>query len=538
MAVPVTSATRRTVSALGPRSPNRWVVLVVLCAALLLVAVDSTVLQVTVPALSEDLHPDAVALLWIVDAYPLVCASLLIFFGTLADRVGRKRILLLGYAGYAAASALAAFAATPMVLIAARGLLGVGGAMIMPATLSMLRQVFPDRRERATAIGVWSAVAAAGAAVGPVLGGFLVQHFWWGSVFVVNVPLMALSLSLGWLLLPESTGDHSGCWDRLGALIAMLGVLGVVFAVQRAGGDATFLDPSVFVPLAGGIAALAVFVRRQGDRDHPLIDVRLFTQPGFAAAAGCVVLAMLALVGLALAAVQYLQLILGLSPFQAGLRLLPMTLAAITAGLCGSRLLRLLGPRALACVGFCLTGACVTVLTVMGQHDRPTVLTLGFLGLGFGVQTTLFASYETMFGEVPAGQAAGVAAIGETAYQLGAGLGIAVLGSVLNAVYAPGVSVTSGVSPASRAAARHSLGEAYQVAGRLPVRSGEALRAAARAAFVHGLHITLLVSAGLLVLGALAALRLPATMGPSSRPGHRKAVQPPQHALPTARAGN
>ena len=189
---------------------NRWVVLVVLCVSLLLVALDATVLHVAVPAVTEDLTPGAIELLWIVDIYPLVCASLLILFGTLGDRVGRRRVLLLGYALFGVASAIAALADTAQVLIVARALLGVGGAMIMPATLSILRQVFPDRRERALAIGVWSAVAAVGAAVGPLLGGFLLEHFWWGSVFLINIPLMLVSLPVGRLLLPESTGDGDG----------------------------------------------------------------------------------------------------------------------------------------------------------------------------------------------------------------------------------------------------------------------------------------------------------------------------------------
>ncbi|CAM5507101.1 MFS transporter [Streptomyces hirsutus] len=208
---------------------NRWVVLVVLCVSLLLVAVDATVLHVAVPAVTEDLRPGAMELLWIVDAYPLVCASLLILFGTLGDRVGRRRVLLLGYALFGLASGTAALADSAPVLIAARALLGVGGAMIMPATLSILRQVFPERRERALAIGVWSAVAAVGAAVGPLLGGFLLEHFWWGSVFLINIPLMLVSLPVGRFLLPESKGDGTGLWDVTGALTAAAGL----FAVAR-----------------------------------------------------------------------------------------------------------------------------------------------------------------------------------------------------------------------------------------------------------------------------------------------------------------
>ncbi|MET4643731.1 MFS transporter [Streptomyces sp. NBC_01724] len=493
---------------------NRWVVLVVLCLSLLLVALDATVLHVAVPAVTEDLRPSAVGLLWIVDAYPLVCASLLILFGTLGDRVGRRRILLLGYALFAVASAVAAMADSPGVLIAARALLGVGGAMIMPATLSILRQVFPDRRERAVAIGVWTAVAAVGAAIGPVIGGFLVEHFWWGSVFLINIPLMALILPLGRLLLPESRGSDDGPWDVFGALMAAAGVLGVVLGVKRAGtGEGVFVLATL-VPLFLGGALIVAFVRRQKRRTHPLIDIGMFARPAFSTAVGCIVLAMLALVGLELIAVQYLQLVLGLSPLETGLRLLPLTFAAMAAGATGSYTLRRIGPRRMVGWGFVLTAASVLLLTLMGQHDRPALLTVAFVVLGFGLQSTLFGAYESMLSEAPADRAGGAAAIGETSYQLGAGMGIALLGSVMNAAYTPGLAKLSGAGVPAEAstAASHSLGEAYQVASRLGGPLGEVLRSTARHAFVNGLHVTLLVSAGLLLLGALAALRLPRVM--------------------------
>ncbi|MFC8237940.1 MFS transporter [Streptomyces sp. NPDC057284] len=493
---------------------NRWVVLVVLCLSLLLVALDATVLHVAVPAVTEDLRPSAVGLLWIVDAYPLVCASLLILFGTLGDRVGRRRILLLGYALFAVASAVAAMADSPGVLIAARALLGVGGAMIMPATLSILRQVFPDRRERAVAIGVWTAVAAVGAAIGPVIGGFLVEHFWWGSVFLINIPLMALILPLGRLLLPESRGSDDGPWDVFGALMAAAGVLGVVLGVKRAGTGEGVLVLATLVPLFLGGALIVAFVRRQKRRTHPLIDIGMFARPAFSTAVGCIVLAMLALVGLELIAVQYLQLVLGLSPLETGLRLLPLTFAAMAAGATGSYTLRRIGPRRMVGWGFVLTAASVLLLTLMGQHDRPALLTVAFVVLGFGLQSTLFGAYESMLSEAPADRAGGAAAIGETSYQLGAGMGIALLGSVMNAAYTPGLAKLSGAGVPAEAstAASHSLGEAYQVASRLGGPLGEVLRSTARHAFVNGLHVTLLVSAGLLLLGALAALRLPRVM--------------------------
>ncbi|MGW0825648.1 MFS transporter [Streptomyces sp. NPDC002845] len=521
---------------------NRWVVLVVLCTSLLLVAVDATVLHVAVPAVTEDLKPSGIELLWIVDAYPLVCASLLILFGTLGDRVGRRRVLLLGYGLFGIASGLAAVADSAEVLIAARALLGVGGAMIMPATLSILRQVFPDRRERALAIGVWSAVAAVGAAVGPLLGGFLLEHFWWGSVFFVNIPLMLISLPVGRLLLPESTGPRGGPWDVVGALMAAAGLFGLVLGVKRLGGGEPPFDPYTALPLLAGGVLLTTFVRRQRRHTHPLVDMRMFARPAFSTSVGCIVLAMLALVGLELIAAQYLQLVLGLSPLETGLRLLPLTIAAMAAGLAGAKLLHRFGPRCMVSLGFCLTAGAVVLLTAMGRHDNAGLLLAGFVLLGFGLETTLFGAYESMLSEAPPAQAGGAAAIGETSYQLGAGIGIALLGSVMNAAYAPGLSSVPGVPASATAAAGHSLGEAYEVADRLGGDSGAALRNAARDYFVHGLHVTLLVSAGLLLLGAVLALRLPRTMecgapaaGPADVPVPRKEKQVSGEDIPAPR---
>jgi DHA2 family multidrug resistance protein-like MFS transporter len=266
------------------------------------------------------------------------------------------------------------------------------------------------------------------------------------------------------------------------------------------------------LPLVAGAALMAAFVRRQRRRTHPLVDLRMFARPAFSTSVGCIVLAMLALVGLELIAAQYLQLVLGLSPLETGLRLLPLTVAAMAAGLAGARMLRRFGPRRMVCFGFCLTAAAVVSLTAMGGRDNGPLLLTGFVLLGFGLETTLFGAYESMLSEAPPEQAGGAAAMGETSYQLGAGIGIALLGSVMNAAYAPGLTGVPGVPARESAAAGHSLGEAYEVAERLGGPAGAALRNAARHAFVHGLHVTLLVSAGLLLLGAVMALRLPRAM--------------------------
>ncbi|MFD7913196.1 MFS transporter [Streptomyces sp. NPDC059752] len=515
---------------------NRWVVLAVLCVSLVLVALDATILHVAVPSVTEDLRPGSIELLWIVDAYPLVCASLLILFGTLGDRVGRRRILLLGYGLFGVASAIAALADNAQVLIAARALLGIGGAMIMPATLSILRQVFPDRRERALAIGIWTAVAAIGAASGPVLGGFLVQHFWWGSVFLINIPLMALILPLGRWLLPESRGSADGPWDVLGALMAAAGVLGTVLGVKRLGAERRLLDAEALLPLLIGVVLLVFFVRRQKRREHPLIDMRMFSRAAFSTSVACIVLAMLALVGLELIAVQYLQLVLHLSPLETGLRLLPLTFAAMAAGATGSYTLGRVGPRLMVSLGFVLTACAVLLLTLMGQQDRPLLLNVGFILLGFGLQTTLFAAYESMLSEAPAATAGGAASIGETSYQLGAGMGIALLGSVMNAAYRPGLMDVPGVSAADSAGAANSLGEAYQIAAHLGGPAGASLHAAARQSFVHGLHVTLLVSAVLLFAGAVMALKLPRAMECGAAEDEAAEVRLPAQAKGEARA--
>lgn len=488
---------------------NRWTVLIVLCVSLLFVALDTTILYVAVPSVTEDLRPGPVELLWIVDVYPLIAASLLILFGTLGDRVGRRRVLLLGYGLFGLASAAAALAPNPQILMVARALLGIGGAMIMPATLSILRQVFPDRRERAVAIGVWSAVAAVGAAVGPVLGGFLVENFWWGSVFLINIPMMAAMLLIGRWLLPESRGERNGPWDVIGAIVAALGVLGIVLGVKRIGSGAAVVGPTTLLPIVLGVLLLVLFVRRQRRRKDPLIDVRLFARPAFGTSVGCIVLAMLALVGLQLIAVQYLQLVLGLSPLETGLRMLPLVFAAMAAGLTGSKMLQALGPRAMVSLGFVLTAVAVLCLTAMSAQDRPWLLSLGFVLLGFGFQSTLFGAYESMLSEAPAEQSGGAAAIGETSYQLGAGIGVALLGSVMNAAYAPGLNHVDGVPARASASAAHSLGEAYKVAAGLGGAARAALREAARDSFVRGLHVTLVASAVLLLVGAGIALRLP-----------------------------
>ncbi|MFL5995122.1 MAG: MFS transporter, partial [Streptomyces sp.] len=350
----------------------------------------------------------------------------------------------------------------------------------------------------------------------------------------VNIPLMLVGLPVGRMLLPESTGEKDGPWDVVGALMAAAGLFGVVLGVKRLGGGEPVDGVFTVAPLVVGAVLLFLFVRRQRRRPYPLVDLRMFARPAFSTAVGCIVLAMLALVGLELIAAQYLQLVLGLSPLGTGLRLLPLTVAAMAAGLAGARMLRRFGPRRMVCSGFCLTAVAVLVLTGMGGRDDAGLLLVGFVLLGFGLETTLFGAYESMLSEAPAEQAGGAAAIGETSYQLGAGIGIALLGSVMNAAYAPGLASVPGVPGPARASAGHSLGEAYEVATQLGGGAGGALRRAARDSFVHGLHVTLLVSAGLLLLGAVMAVRLPRVMQCDGVAGEVPAPREPERSRVSA----
>nr|CTQ98159.1 transmembrane transport protein [Kibdelosporangium sp. MJ126-NF4] len=491
---------------LQPVIRRRWVVLAVLCASLLLVSVDATVLHMALPALAADLRPTATAQLWIIAAYSLVAAPLLLAFGTLGDRYGRRRILVLGYVVFGVASLACALAPNVTMLIAARALLGVGGAMIMPATLSLLRQAFPDRAERRTAIGIWSGIAGSGAVLGPLLGGFLVETFSWHAAFLINVPVMVAAIPLTYWLIPESADPPAGPWDVTSAVLAALGVVGIAFAVkQTAHGGAMY----VFGPLAGlaGALLLTMFALRQRKLTEPLLDMTLFRNPAFRVAVGSVLLVLMSLVGLGLLFAQYLQLVLALEPMQAALRLLFVMASAVVGSLVAGPLLQRYGNRRMTLAGF-VVGAVALVCAAAGLTVTENLWLLGpvLTAIGFGVSVSLTAASDAMLAAAPAEQAGAAAAVEETAYELGAGLGVAVLGSLATAAYAAGM-------PASPA--RDGLSEATTLAAGLPAEAGAHLLELARTAFVTGLRLAMVTGAVLFVLAAVAAARaLPKTKEP------------------------
>jgi DHA2 family multidrug resistance protein-like MFS transporter len=486
---------------------SRWAILVLLCVSLLLITVDATVLHIAVPALTAALEPSAVQLLWIIDVYSLIVAPLLILFGTLGDRYGRKRLVIAGFTLFGVASAAAAFSPTPLALVLARALLGVGGAMIMPATLSLIRQVFTDRRERAIALGVWSAVAAAGAAVGPLIGGVLVG-WWWGAVFLINVPILLVLLPAAVRMLPEYRDPSPRRWDALSAVLSVLGILALAFGLKEAGSGSLMPFPAAAAIFVSGLGLLAWFARRQTRLEAPLLDIALFRRREFTTGVVGVLLGVFSLVGLQLMLAQYLQLVLGDTPVRAALRMLPLVLSAVAGGLVAPHLLPRLGMRATMSGGLALVALALTPTLTWGVEGHPVMLACCFVGIGFGVQVALLAASDTIMSVAPESHAGGAAAIEETAYELGAGMGVAVLGTITTIAYAPAVPDVPGVPDGGMDQARQSLAGAAHVADEVGGSAGGALLDAARWAFVNALHTTVVVSVVLLSLTAVAVAML------------------------------
>ncbi len=491
-----------------PRAGAReWVGLSVLALALLLLAVDATVLDLAVPAISADLAPTTPQLLWIIDVYSFVLAGLLVVMGNLGDRIGRRRLLLLGAAGFGAASMLAAWAFTPEMLIAARVLQGVAGATLMPATLALIRSMFLDPRQRTVAIAVWSAMAGGGAAAGPLLGGWLLEHYWWGSVFLVNVPVMLVLIGLGPVLIPESRDPRPGRFDLLSAVLSMLALVPVVYAVKEFAAH----GPSVRVAVLGGLGLLAGvwFVRRQRRLAQPMLDLALFALPKFRTAVLTNLLAVFALAGVLFFGSQYLQLVLGRSPLQAGLLLLPGLSAGMIASLAAAWLVRRLRPGTVL-GGALITAAAGAALFGLLGPDATTSTTpfvLGFLLIGAGVGVALTVSSDLVVGSAPPERAGAAAAVSETAYETGVALGVAILGSVVMAIFRNGIDPTH--VPGDRMeSASESLGAATAFARELPEAAGRAFLASVHESFVSGIHFAAVGTTSILLLAAVVAFRL------------------------------
>ncbi|MFD5819638.1 MFS transporter [Streptomyces sp. NPDC127038] len=494
----MTSTLRPAVATETPKRPGRWLALCVLVLAVLLVAVDATVLGLATPYISEDLEPSGTQLLWIGDVYSFVIAGLLVSMGSLGDRIGRKRLLLTGATAFGLISVLNAYATTPEFMILARALLGVAGATLMPATLALIRNIFHDPRERSLAIGIWGATASAGTAVGPVVGGFLLEHFWWGSVFLINLPVMVVLVLVGRRLLPESKSPNPGPWDLISVTLSLVGVIGVVYAVKELAAH----GPSAQAFAAGllGAGALVWFVRRQLTLPAPLLDVRLFRNRGFSGAVLADLFTVLGMSGLVFFLSQFLQLVQGRGPFEAGLAEVPAAVGAVAAGLVAGRVARRFSVRTVVSGGLAAVGLALGALTVLDRSTGYPLLGAALLVVGVGAGFSFTVTADVILSAVPKEQAGAASAVSETAYELGAALGIALLGSVVTGVYA-GFTGPAGTP----AAAHESLGGAVEAAGHLPEQTADTLLTAARESFVDGLALASGAGAAVLLATAAAA---------------------------------
>ena len=483
---------------------RRWWILAVLCLSLLIIGVDNTILNVALPTLSRVLHATNSQLQWIVDAYVLVFASLLLTTGSLSDRFGRRSALALGLVVFGFGSVASAFAGTASLLTAARALMGVGGALIMPSTLSILTNVFPPE-ERGRAIGIWAGVSGLGIAIGPVVGGALLGHFWWGSVFLVNVPVVLVGLVAGRLIVPNTKDPSSPRVDPIGAILSVVGLVALVYGIIEVPSYG-WGNGRILAAFALAVVVIGSFVAWELHTDHPMLKIQFFRNPRFTAASVGIMLVFFALFGSFFFVTQELQFILGYTPLQAGLRLAPIALVMAIAAPMSGRLVEKIGNKAMVSIGmgFAALGLAYLGTTTAGSGYGHIFMSLLFLGVGIGF--AIAPATESIMGSLPIEKAGG-SAMNDTTRQVGGALGVAILGSVFSSAYIAGLAPALRSTPAVAAkAAGQSVGAALAQAQRLGGSAGQALEFAARTSFVHAMDRSLFVGAGFALVGALIAL--------------------------------
>ncbi|KAA1427622.1 MFS transporter [Nocardioides antri] len=479
-----------------PRAGRReWWGLAVIALACVLYVMDLTVLHLAVPAISADLQPSSTQMLWIIDIYGFMIAGSLITMGSLGDRIGRRRLLLIGAAAFGVTSVLAAFSTSPEMLIVTRALLGVSGATLAPSTLSLIRSMFHDPRQRTTAIGIWITSFSAGAAIGPVLGGVVLEYFWWGAVFLLNVPVMVALLVLGPRLLPEYRDPDAGRADLPSAALSLSAMLGLVYGLKRAAQDG--MTTAAVVTALAGVALAIVFIRRQRRLVDPLIDLSLFRIPAFSAALATYGIGIFVIFGGFLFIPQYLQLVLGMTPLEAGLWTLPWALSFVVGSNVTPVLARRIDPTWLMGGGLVLAALGFGLLLGIEPGSGLPLIVLGSVAFSLGMSPVFTLTNDLIMASAPPERAGAAAGVSETAAEVGGALGIAVLGSIGVAVYRRDVddALPGSLSSEQGEAARGTLGGAVEVAEGLPSAAGEALVAAAEAAFTTGVHLGALIAA-------------------------------------------
>ncbi|MEV3860240.1 MFS transporter [Streptomyces sp. NPDC050095] len=480
----------------GARNPRRWLILIVLCLSTLVLVIDNMVLTVAVPPIAEDLTASAQDVQWILESYMLVFAGLLLTSGSLSDRFGRRKVMIIGLALFGAASLVATVASSPGQLIAARVLMGVGGALIMPSTLSILITVF-DEDERPKAIGAWSAVAMVGLVGGPVLGGALIAHFWWGSVFLINIPIAALAIVAAMILMPESKGPWRKA-DPIGMILSVIGMTALVWTINEfpKGG---LSHTGTLVSLIVAVASIAAFVAWELRTDSPMVPLALFRNRVFTGASFSLVLLTFANGGLMLVLTQYLQYVMGYTPSETGLAFTPLAIGSLLFNGIGAALAKKVGNRALAVTGLLVIAAGFAVLSNISPDAGFWTLAAAMTLMGAGAGLAMPATIAALMGAVPAEHAGVGSALNDTIQQAGAALGVAVLGAVLSHSY-------TGAMPGSAPApARHSVSEALVMAA---ARADSGLAAAAKEAFTTAMSASFLAGAAGVVGAALVAFCL------------------------------
>lgn len=492
--------------------PLRWWGVAVLALSVVILAIDMTVLNFALPAISRDLDPSGTQLLWIVDIYAFVIATLLITMGTLGDRIGRRKLLMWGIAGFGAASLLAAYSVSPLMLIIARALQGVAGATLMPSTLSLIKAMFPDKNELPRAIAAWISCYSLGAIIGPVLGGWLLEHFHWGSVFIINVPVAVAVIAGGLLVLPESKSSSPGKFDVAGAVLSMAALFGVVGALKAATAGLAWWIPALLATAA--ILAAGALVSHLNNSPHPLVDVRLLRDRAYAMAVVINAMSSFLLVGAMFYLTQYLQVVLGISPVHAGLLLMPGMVASMAATMITGEMVGKFSARPLLLIAITLAGAGLAMHVVEASGIWPAVSSgtgaqvwfgASFILLGVGAGMIDPVTNTIILGSAPPEQSGAASALSETGYELGGAFGAAILGAVLVGTYSRELSaVDLPLDPSQSTELSDNVNSAHVLAESLPDDLAAAVIDVADKAFTSGMGWASAVAVGCCIATAIA----------------------------------
>ena len=504
---------------------RRWATLVVLSLSLVIIGLDNTILNVALPTLVRELGASASELQWIVDSYILVFAGLLLTMGALGDRFGRKRALTSGLVIFGVASVAAAFSDSSTSLIIARAFMGVGAALIMPATLSIITNVF-EGKERGRAIAAWAAVAGVGIILGPVLGGYLLESFWWGSIFFINIFVVGAALVGGFFLVPESRDPEATPMDPVGAGLSIVGLVSLVFAIIEAPSRG-WTDPLILAAFALGFVFIAVFLWWERRTAHPMLRLEFFENPRFSAASVAITLVFFALFGTIFLLTQYLQFVLGFSPLEAGFRIMPIATLIVAAPL-AARITERIGTKVVVSSGLLIVTVALGILALITIDSSYSHMALGLALVGLGMGATMAPATESIMGSLPLAKSGVGSAMNDTTRQVGGALGVAILGSIMASIYASTMApAVAPLPPEAAEVAGDSIGGALAVASNIGA-AAEGLVVAAQSAFVDGMQTSIWVAAAVALVGAILTWRfLPARALDTSEPALASDDQPP-----------